>query len=292
MKARLYASYPARSLVRGGQRTLLALFCVAVGVMAIVGLQLVGGMVQDALVGNARILNDGDLSVRSFATPFTREDLAGPFDDLQRRGVITAWTATLEDGAQVTPAGGKRALAQMKVVDPATYPLVGRPVLWRSTGGDFRALLSEPGSAVVSRRLFETLGGDVGQTVRVNSGNDGRQFDARVVGVLEDDNAVAQGETILFSHETYRRASDRPFGFTAAYATAPDDARTDEAEEFIAERLPLARTLTQELADFEVKISPSGHDTYSARSGQHDDLVLAVAIVAWRGEAGGKTRLF
>ena len=43
---RLYWSYATRSLMRGGQRTLLAIFCVAVGVMAIVSLQLVGNMVN------------------------------------------------------------------------------------------------------------------------------------------------------------------------------------------------------------------------------------------------------
>ena len=79
MNAAFYTNYTTRSLRRGGQRTLLALFCVAVGVMAIVGLQLVGGMIQDALVGNARVLNGGDLSARSFASPFSPNDLA-PFE--------------------------------------------------------------------------------------------------------------------------------------------------------------------------------------------------------------------
>ena len=49
MKAKLYWSYPARSLVRGGQRTLLAIFCIAVGVLAVVALQLVGNMVNAGL---------------------------------------------------------------------------------------------------------------------------------------------------------------------------------------------------------------------------------------------------
>ena len=34
MRLALYWSYSTRSLVRGGQRTILAIFCVAVGVMA------------------------------------------------------------------------------------------------------------------------------------------------------------------------------------------------------------------------------------------------------------------
>ncbi|CAA9561014.1 MAG: ABC transporter, fused permease protein [uncultured Thermomicrobiales bacterium] len=243
MNAAFYTNYTTRSLRRGGQRTLLALFCVAVGVMAIVGLQLVGGMIRDALVGNARVLNGGDLSARSFASPFSPNDLA-PFDELKRRGIITEYTAALEDGAQVVRPDGRRVLAQMRVVDPALFPLVGRPVLRESTGGDFRALLGAPGTAVVSRGLFEELGGELGRTLSVVSGGDGRSFEVRIAGVLEKDNAIGQGETILFSLDTYRRASTQPFGFSAIYAVTPDDTRADEAEKFIGERLPLARTQT------------------------------------------------
>ena len=48
MKASMYFNYTTRSLLRGGQRTILAVFCVAVGVMAIVSLQLVGQMINGA----------------------------------------------------------------------------------------------------------------------------------------------------------------------------------------------------------------------------------------------------
>ena len=65
MKLGLYWRYSTRSLVRGGQRTLLAIFCVAVGVMAIVGLQMVGNAIDGALTGNVRPANGGDVSVRS-----------------------------------------------------------------------------------------------------------------------------------------------------------------------------------------------------------------------------------
>jgi putative ABC transport system permease protein len=49
VKISMYLKYPSRSLVRGGQRTLLAIFCVAVGVMAIIALQLVGLMINNAV---------------------------------------------------------------------------------------------------------------------------------------------------------------------------------------------------------------------------------------------------
>lgn len=45
-------------------------------------------------------------------------------------------------------------------------------------------------------------------------------------------------------------------------------------------------TLTRELLNFQVKINPqTAHDSYGAwREGTHDDLVLAVALAAWKAE--------
>jgi hypothetical protein len=51
----------------------------------------------------------------------------------------------------------------------------------------------------------------------------------------------------------------------------------------IAERLPEAVTLRKELQNFRVKIDPkTAHDSYEHwREGDHDDLVLAVAMTCW-----------
>ena len=53
----------------------------------------------------------------------------------------------------------------------------------------------------------------------------------------------------------------------------------------VAESLPLAPTLVSELLTFRVRIDPlTAHDGYGAwREGQHDDLVLALAVAAWYG---------
>ena len=69
MKLGLYWSYATRSLVRGGQRTVLAIFCVAVGVMAIVALQLVSLSVNQALLGNVIEANGGDIRLNANLTP-------------------------------------------------------------------------------------------------------------------------------------------------------------------------------------------------------------------------------
>jgi len=54
----------------------------------------------------------------------------------------------------------------------------------------------------------------------------------------------------------------------------------------IAEALQLAPVLKRELLNFKVKINiATGHDSYEAwREGDHDDLVLAVAMACWAGE--------
>ncbi len=51
----------------------------------------------------------------------------------------------------------------------------------------------------------------------------------------------------------------------------------------VAADLPHAETLKQELRNFRYKLSDiTGNDTYGAgRDGEHDDLVLAVAVAAW-----------
>lgn len=58
----------------------------------------------------------------------------------------------------------------------------------------------------------------------------------------------------------------------------------------VAGGLPEAATLVAELKNFRVTVSLSGHDGYGAgadwREGNHDDIVLAVAMAVWHGEHG------
>jgi hypothetical protein len=55
----------------------------------------------------------------------------------------------------------------------------------------------------------------------------------------------------------------------------------------IQKELPEAETLVRELQELRVEFTAAGHLTFNARSGKHDDLVLALAIAAWRAYGGG-----
>jgi hypothetical protein len=49
----------------------------------------------------------------------------------------------------------------------------------------------------------------------------------------------------------------------------------------IVSSLEHAETLKKELEDFRIRLSPSGHEGFSAREGAHDDLVLSLAMCLW-----------
>jgi hypothetical protein len=55
----------------------------------------------------------------------------------------------------------------------------------------------------------------------------------------------------------------------------------------VAQSLQEGRTLVNELQNFRYKMTLAGNDTYSAwREGEHDDLVLAVAVACWYATRG------
>jgi hypothetical protein len=51
--------------------------------------------------------------------------------------------------------------------------------------------------------------------------------------------------------------------------------------------IPDAPALVRELQDFRVEYTTAGHITFNARTGKHDDLVLALAIACWVAHGGG-----
>jgi hypothetical protein len=57
----------------------------------------------------------------------------------------------------------------------------------------------------------------------------------------------------------------------------------------IHDEIPEAAILRRELEHFEVGYTGTGHMTFNARVGKHDDLVLALAIALW-GAVGARKR--
>jgi hypothetical protein len=67
-----------------------------------------------------------------------------------------------------------------------------------------------------------------------------------------------------------------------SYLVSNLDAKLHCGELRFAKDLREAPVMETELKDFRRRVSETGRSTYAAREGQHDDLVLAVAIALWR----------
>jgi hypothetical protein len=50
----------------------------------------------------------------------------------------------------------------------------------------------------------------------------------------------------------------------------------------IHKELPDEKALTRELQDFRIDFTATGHMTFAAKVGKHDDIVLALALAVWR----------
>src|SRR6476646_8684964 len=155
MKAGFYWRYATRSLGRGGQRTLLAIFCVAVGVLAIVSLQLVGNMVNNGLTSNVREGNGGDISVHSDFLPFASDQLSY-FDTLKSEGKIDDYTAMVEERSQALDKNGDTKFFIVRAIDPNKFPLAGAPVFREPSDGTFASQLTGD-NVVVTNNLLANL---------------------------------------------------------------------------------------------------------------------------------------
>ena len=219
MRLRLYWSYAARSLLRGGQRTLLAILCVAIGVLAVVTLQLAGNMINTSLTGNIRALNGADVVLTGTRLTTAQLDY---FAQLRTQGTITAYTpvAVTQGSAQ-----GRHPVARIDTilaVDPARFPLAGAPTFEAPSDGRISRALGGT-SLVVTHDLAQRLGVGVGDTCILHL-TDGRPTSFTVGGIITNAGLFQQPQ-ILIAFDMYsslRTASAPPIAYEAVYADVPD----------------------------------------------------------------------
>ena len=264
MKASMYVNYPSRSLLRGGQRTLLAIFCVAVGVMAIVALQLAGSMLQNSLSSNVRDTNGGDIAVTAQSTPLSASDLSF-FAQLKSAGTITNYTAISSVTGSLSaaaasggagpggggPGGGFGASAQsfqVDAVDPQNYPIVTPPTFVTPSNGTLSARLS--GNQVVVTQHFldtsHTKGGDPVTVYLKTQTGAGQTLHVTIAGVIADAGSFAQAGSLMLisAHDEQAALANTPVSYNTVYVDTADQAKTDAAVKAITQRFPLASTQT------------------------------------------------
>ncbi len=244
-KLGLYFSYSTRSLIREGQRTLLAIFCVAVGVMAIVALQLVGNMVNLGLTSNVQQDNGGDISVRADIVPLRQSDLSF-FDQLKAKGDITSYTAVSGHSAQTVHADKTISFYTLDAIDPNTFPQAGSPSFIDPSNGSFASILTGQ-TVVITSTLQSDLGVHIGDTVTVSS-DDGRVVHAKIGGIIASANFF-RGSMMYISISGYAAipsSSGLPVTYSGVYVNVPGhtDAAADKAKKEISNQIQTATAVT------------------------------------------------
>ena len=241
---RLYISYAVRSLRRGGQRSLLAVFCVAVGVMAVVALRLAGDMVALSLTSNVREVNGGDVSVQSTALPLGPNDL-GPLDTLKQQGVVSDYLALgTTPPATVRKPGGHTVTLPLYVIDdPSRFPLVGTGTLNEPSGSTYATRL-KTNTVVVSQFVSDEGALHPGDHAHVTVAG-GEGADVTVGGVAENRRFAGQLAVGYITRSTYDVLHPgTPPSYGLVEITTPSDDAAQQAADQLRRDYPAATVVT------------------------------------------------
>lgn len=249
MKSGLYLRYTTRSLRRGGRRTVLAAFCVGVGVMAIVGLQLAAAGVSTSLTANVRAANGGDISVVSVAVPLPASQLQ-TFARLRAQHLITNFTAVREYQSTLVRANGQGVSAVIDAVDPSNFPLVGSLPLQPGALGSFSQLMHRPDTMVVSGGVSSLLRAPVGSKVRVTAVSAVHAIYWTIGGVLQGSPPTGLSQDVLTSTSTLASAlsPSAAVDYGEVYVTARNSGAVNRVASLLRTAFPLATVSTVQQA--------------------------------------------
>ncbi len=244
MKLGLYWSYATRSLKRGGQRTVLAIFCVAVGVMAIVALQLVGLSVNQALIGNIVDANGGDIRLSADLAPLRSSDLTY-LDQLKRQGKITDYATAYDAGGNIAlPKGGQESFSLIAV--SRNFPLAGQPNFLAPTRNLTMQQVVQGERVAMSSFVYQDLNAHIGSTFRVRT-LDGRLVNIKVAAEFQEGGGFT-GPQIIIAQSTLAAVPGPdgkrlPSQFGTIYITAPS-ANVNSLKTQLGQKYPSVRVIS------------------------------------------------
>jgi predicted lysophospholipase L1 biosynthesis ABC-type transport system permease subunit len=242
VRANFYLTYAARSLFRNGQRALLAAFCITVGVMAVVSLQLAGSMVERGIVQSARDVNQGDISVGLSATPLTASDLAF-FENLRMRGAIADYSAQSSSAGILELPDGRRQTVSVRIAGPGTFPLTGTSNLERPASGNAQQALAIQGNAVASGQFSDLSSIPIGATLRVLTAS-GSFAQLKLGGIAAPEDAAWRGSVLAVSADTWKAATSSPVAFQTVSVNTSGEIQTRAAIQALRAQYPLASIRT------------------------------------------------
>ncbi len=247
-----YLGHSVRALRREKQRTAFALFCVAVGVAAIVGLQTLGFVIADAMTGNAQAGNRGDVAlVQAGDTFFTTEQMAA-FEQLVADALATDVTyryRTQELRVAVVrgEGAGQGLILDSFLVDRAVYPFYSQVRALEPPGAPLADLLTDPNGVVIGKSLADRHDVAVGDCLQI--GASGERYVVRGVvpsasSVPGDNLAPLLLGFIYLDYETALENLGLERTATEVFFTTESQVQATTLAERLAEIVPQAQPRT------------------------------------------------
>lgn len=217
MTLSFYLGYALRSLRRSGQRTWIAIICVAFGVMSLVAMQILAGIVTNTVLLNPISQLDGDLQI-SRPESFLDEAAIAQLDDMAADGTISAYSLYANAWSLMVrqpESGHVTFVMRGQGIDPAVFPLVGEIVLREPAGAVLADVLSTPGSVAVTRDIVNKTGLQVGDTVFVNLVLGSAPVELTIAGIVET-LPDRQGSKLIYNLATAQLLTGREHPATGA----------------------------------------------------------------------------
>lgn len=245
MKLGLYWKYATRSLIRSGQRTVLAIFCIAVGVMAIVALQLVGLSVNEALTTNVTQANGGDISVSTVNTPLN-QSAVDKVSALKQNGQITDYATAYDiTNCQITLPDGSVVNPDLIGVS-SNFPLVGDANYLKPSSNLNTHSLLKGNDVAIDSGTYDALNAHIGESINVKTA-DGRVVPVTIAAEYKSGNGFGNGD-IYIASATLNAIPDAggkpvPAAYSSIFITAPSG-NVNSVKNTLTSALPTANVRT------------------------------------------------
>jgi len=174
---RFYIQHSIRTMLREKQRTAFALFCVAAGVAAVVGLQNLGFIITDAMIGNTQASNRGDLAIilpmEEYFLPSQMKAFAQSVTDGKATGVTYLYhTQDLKVSVVRGETSDRAIVVDSFLVETGKYPFYGEIRALDPPDVPLADLFTNPADIVIGKSLADRQNINVGDKLRMGTAPD------------------------------------------------------------------------------------------------------------------------
>lgn len=204
VKFRFFFLTAIRNLRRGGQRIVIALLCIAFGVMSLSAMTNLADTVSTSLLSDPRTSLGGDMSISQSWSDYVDEGHINQIEDLAQDGLIDAYAllAVKNSIALRTPLSGElHFMTEVMGIEPPTFPIVGNFEIGEPKDQTLAMLLQDVGDVVVTRDVADKFGLAIDDALILSDLETGVVIDGKLTGIISD-TPNHQGDTLLYNLET------------------------------------------------------------------------------------------